>query len=175
MKKNIKYACFLTSIIFILSSCNNKKIKDNGNDDKSSKILLTEKPIGQSGYVLSIPADYSIKTSDGPYYTVYYFSPTDTTIINKLRGGLYFGSETHEFEAGNDSCKTETLKGKILDNTQDWTVYNCQEDYFIQTITVNKKGEEWKQNVHAFAHAKNKNELKTILEIYSTLKKKRQY
>jgi len=172
MKEILKYTFFLTSIIFIQSSCNNNATEDNSNDDKSSKIVLTEKPIGESGYVLSIPADYSITTSNGLDFSVYYFSPTDTTVINKLSGGLYFGNFPHEFEADNDSCKTETLKGKILDNTQNWTVYNCQEDYSIQTIAENKKGEGWNQQVHASGHAKNKDELQTILEIYSTLKKK---
>jgi hypothetical protein len=162
----------LTSIIFIQTSCNNNATKDNSNAEKISKIILTEKPIGESGYVISIPADYSITTSKGPDFSVYYFSPTDTTAKDKLSGGLYFGNFPNEFEADSDSCKAETLKGKILDNIQDWTVYNCKEDYTIQTITDNKKGEGWNQRVHAFGHAISKDELKTILDIYSTLKKK---
>ena len=172
MKEILKYVLFLISITFIQTSCSKNATKDNGNAHKISKIILTEKPIGESGYVISIPADYSITTSNGPDFSVYYFSTTDTTAKNKLSGGFYFGNFPHEFEADNDSCKTETLKGKILDNIQDWTVYNCNEDYSIQTIAVNKKGEGWNQRVHAFGHAKSKNELKTILDIYSTFKKK---
>lgn len=172
MKENLTYIFYLTLIISIQSSCTYNETKDNSNNAKVSNIALTEKPIGESGYVLSIPNDYSITTSNGPDFSVYYFSPTDTTAINKLSGGLYFGNYPSKFEADNDSCKTETLEGKILDNSQNWTVYNCQEDYSIQTIVENKKGEGWNQKVHAFGHAKNKDELQIILEIYSTLKKK---
>lgn len=172
MKEILKYSFFLISIIFIQSSCNNNATKDNTNTEKTSKIILTEQPIGESGYVLSIPAEYTISTTNGADFSVYYFSPTDTTVINKLSGGIYFGNFPNEFERDNDSCKTEILKGKILDIMQDWTVYNCQEDYSIQTIVENNKREEWNQRVHAFGHAKSKEELQTILEIYSTLKKK---
>jgi hypothetical protein len=172
MKDILKYAFCLTWIIFIQTSCNNNTTKGNGNTDTRSIVNLIEKPIGESGYVISIPADYSITTSNGPDFSVYYFSPTDSTVKDKLSGGLYFGNFPHEFEANNDSCKTETLKGKILDNMQEWTVYNCQGDFSVQTIVDNKNGEGWNQRVHTFGHAKSKDELQTILDIYSTLKKK---
>ena len=172
MKENLNHIFLLTLIISIQSSCTFNANKDKSNDVKNSNIALTEKPIGESGYVLSIPADYSVTTTNGPDFSVYYFSPKDTTVTNKLTGGIYFGNHPSKFEADNDSCKIETVKGKILDNTQDWTVYNCQEDYSIQTIAENKNGEGWNQMVHAFGHAKNKDELQLILEIYSTLKKK---
>lgn len=172
MKEILKYAFCLTWIFLIQTSCNNNTTKDSSNTDKISKVSLIEKPIGESGYVISVPADYSITTSNGPDFSVYYFSPTDTTVKDKLSGGLYFGNFPHEFEADNDSCRTETLKGKILDTTQEWTVYNCQGDFSIQTIAENKKGEGWNQRIHAFGHARSNDELQTILDIYSTLKKK---
>ncbi|QQR55565.1 hypothetical protein IPG41_03355 [Candidatus Peregrinibacteria bacterium] len=172
MKEILKYTFCLTLIFLIQTSCNNNTTQDSGNTDKVSKVSLIEKPIGESGYVLSIPADYSITTSDGPDFSVYYFSSTDTTIKNKLSGGLYFGNHPSEFEADNANCKTETLTGKILDNMQAWTVYNCQSDFSIQTIVDNNKGEGWNQKVHAFGHAKSNDDLQTILEIYSTLRKK---
>lgn len=172
MKEILKYAFCLTLIILTQTSCNNNRTKDNSSTDKNSKVNLIEKSIGNSGYVISIPADYSITTSNGADFSVYYFSPTDTTVKNKLSGGLYFGNYPHELEPDNDSCKTETLKGKFLDTTQEWTVYNCQGDFSIQTIADNKKGEGWNQQIHAFGYAKHSNELQIILDIYSTLKKK---
>lgn len=172
MKEIIKFTFCLTCIITIQTSCNNNSTKDNSSIENKTKITLTEKPIGESGYFISVPSDYSISTSNGPDFSVYYFSPTDTTVKDKLSGGLYFGNFPHEFEADNDSCKTETLKGKILDNIQEWTVYNCQGDFSIQTIADNKKGEGWNQRIHAFGHAKSNDELQTIVDIYSTLRKK---
>lgn len=172
MKEVLKYAFCLTLITLIQTSCNNNRTKANSNTDKINKVNLIEKPLGKSGYVISVPADYSITSSDEPDFSVYYFSPTDTTVKNKLSGGLYFENYPHKFEPDNDSCKTETLKGKILDTIQEWTVYNCQGDFSIQTIADNKKGEGWNQQIHAFGHAKNSNELQIILDIYSTLKKK---
>lgn len=171
MKEILKFAFLLSVTIFMLASCNNNAAKDNNIADKVSKVTLTEKQIGESGFYISIPADYSITTSNGPDFSVYYFSPTDTTVKNKLSGGLYFGNFPHEFEADNVSCKIETLKGNILDRLQDWTVYNCQGDYSIQTIADNKKSEGWNQRIHAFGQAYNKDDLHTILGIYSTLRK----
>jgi len=172
MKEILKYVFCLTWIISIQTSCNNNSPKDNSGAENRVKITLTEKPIGESGYFISVPSDYSITTSNGPDFSVYYFSPTDTTVTDKLSGGLYFGNFPHEFEADNDSCKTEVLKGKIFDNMQEWTVYNCEGDFSIQTIAENKKGEGWNQRIHAFGHAKSNDELLTILDIYSTLRKK---
>jgi hypothetical protein len=172
MKVILKYAFCLSSITFIQTSCNNRSTKYTSNSEKIRKIVLTEKPIGESGYVISIPADYSITTSDGTDFLVYYFSPNDTTAKDKLSGGLYFGNFPSQFEADDESCKTETLKGKILDNNQNWTVHNCKEVFSIQTIAVNEQGGEWNQRVHAFGQAKSKDELQTILDIFSTLKKR---
>jgi len=171
MKEILKYAFCLTCIIFH-TSCNNNATNDNSNTDKNGKVTLIEKPIGESGYVISVPADYSITTSNGPDFSVYYFSPTETTVKDKLSGGLYFGNFPHEFEADNNSCKSETLKGKILDNMQKWTVYNCEGNFSIQAIADNKKGEGWNQRIHAFGHAKSSDDLQTILDIYATLRKK---
>src|SRR5690348_14914382 len=106
MRAILKYMFCLTSIVLILSSCNNDTSKDKRNTGNIGKIKLTEKPIGESGFVISIPFDYSITTSNGPDFSVYYFSPTDTTVKDKLSGGLYFGNFPHEFEPDNDSCKT---------------------------------------------------------------------
>ncbi|MBC6490712.1 hypothetical protein ACFSQD_16885 [Flavihumibacter stibioxidans] len=172
MKKNFRILSCLTLIFLIQTSCNNNATKDNSHANNGSNIKLTEKPVGESGYVISVPIDYSITTSNGPDFSVYYFSPTDTTVKGKLSGGLYFGNFPHEFDADNDSCKTETLMGKILNTLQEWMVFNCQEEYSIQTIADNKKGEGWNQRIHAFGHSKSRDELQTILDIYSTLRKK---
>jgi hypothetical protein len=53
---------------------------------------LTEKQIGDLNYTISIPRDYSIKENQGPDFSVFHFSPTDTTVKNKFSGGIYFGN-----------------------------------------------------------------------------------
>jgi hypothetical protein len=161
-------------MILIAVSCKDSgdKTSDQSKDDLEVKIPLIEKQIGDSGYSMSIPMNYSIKTHDGPDFSVYYFSPTDTTINNKLTGGLYLGNSPGLFNAENDSCKIEMFKGKVLNQQQNWTVYNCQKNYSIQTIVKNKEGEEWNQTVHVFGKAKSKDELQVILKIFSTLKKR---
>ena len=171
MKKKLKFTFCLSTLIVMLMSCSNDAA-ENKEVHSTKKVALIEKQIGDSDFYISVPGDYSITTSNGPDFSVYYFSPADTSVKGKLTGGLYFGNFPHEFEADNDSCKIEKLKGKILNNIQDWTVFNCQEDYSIQTITGNEKVEGWNQRIHAFGNAKNKDDLQLILDIYSTLRKK---
>ena len=172
MKNILKYIVCLAWIWLLHSSCNNNASQNKNTTDTLGRVKLFEKSIGESGFVVSVPAEYSITTSNGPDFSVYYISPIDTAIKGQLTCGLYFGNFPHEFEADNDSCKVETLKGQMLDSMQTWKVYNCHGDFSVQTITAGQKGEGWNFKVHAFGHAKRREDLKTILEIFSTLKKK---
>jgi hypothetical protein len=168
-----KLAGYFIVTIQLLCSCNNSDHTVHKKIDSTFKSSLIEKHIGTSNFYISLPHDYSIKIKDGPDFSVYYFAPTDTTVDAKFSGGLYFGSFPSEFDAQNDSCKTATIKGKILDNIADWTVYNCTGDYALQTIIDSKSGEEWNERIHAFGHAKSEAELNKILDIYSTLRQKK--
>lgn len=174
MKESLKGILVLILTVFVLTACGSNSTNVKVNSDKTNKVALVEKQIEESGYVISIPADYSIVGSDGPDFSVYYFSPTDTTLSDKLSAGLYFGNFPNAFEADSDNCKMEKLKGEILDTLSDWTVYNCQGNYSIQTIIDNKKNEGWNQKIHAFGYARSRDELEVILEIFSTLEKKKQ-
>lgn len=98
MKELKKYALCLTLLLFVISSCNNKQSNEKNTAQKNSKLELVEKPIDNTGFLISIPSDYSIKTSNGPDFSVYYFSPADTSKRNKLSGGLYFGNFPNKFE-----------------------------------------------------------------------------
>lgn len=163
------------ALISLVISCNNSTPPDAITPKTEvivkTKTPLTEKQIGESNYFISIPTGYSITASDGPDFSVYYFSPTDTTLRNKLNGGLYFGNFPHEFRPANDSCKREYRKGKILGEIRDWTVYNCDGNYSIQAITDSKSGQDWNQKIHVFGHGKSYRDLDVILEIYETLRK----
>jgi len=150
--------------------------KNKGDKVKTTdtfKSGLVERQVAKSDFYISIPADYSIKETNGPDFSVYYFSPTDTTIKGNFAGGLYFGNFPSEFEKDNDSCKTTTLKSTILNTNADWTVYNCSNNYTLQTIIDSKSGEDWNEKIHAFGHAKSEDNLHKVLDIYSTLKQKK--
>jgi hypothetical protein len=157
-----------TSILLtlLLFSC-----KAQTNDTFKNK--LNEKRIGKSNYYISIPSNYKLKLANGIDFSVYYFSPIDTTHEAKFSGGLYFGNFPNEFEPDNDSCKTTTIQSKILDSVADWTVYKCGGKYSLQTIIDSKSGEDWNEKIHAFGGATSEEGIRNVLGIYTTLKKKK--
>jgi hypothetical protein len=161
---------FILLITFQFIGCNTTQ-KDNPGA-KTFRDSLEIKQIGKSNYFISIPHGYSITSKDGVDFSVYYFSPIDTSLKNRLAGGLYFGNFPHEFDKKNDNCKTEIAKGEILNITQNWTVYNCNETYSIQTIISSNSNEGWNQKIHAFGIGYNRNDLNKLLDVFSTLKKK---
>jgi hypothetical protein len=167
-----KMTTHLLLTVLLLMSCNSssKKNVDNNQIDKGFGNSLTEKQIGKSNFYISLPTDYAIKTHNGPDFSVYYFSPKDTSVKPSFSGGIYFGNFPHEFEPKNDSCKTSTVKGVILHSSQDWTVYNCNEDFTVQTIVESKSGEGWNERIHVFGTAVSREEMQKLLDIYVTLK-----
>lgn len=167
MHNSIKVKCLLTSLgMLLLFSCASQT-------NNAFRKTLIEKRIGTTNYFISIPKDYSVTQSDGIDFTVYYFSPIDTTIKAKFSGGLYLGNYPGEFEMENDSCKIENLKSKILDSLVDWKAYICNGIYSVQTITESKSGEDWNRLMHAFGTGVSRDEMNKILAIYSTLRHKR--
>lgn len=79
--------------IYILSGCGesrNKQINDNAIDSTFIK-SLTEKRVGETEYYISLPPNFSIRETEGPDFSVYYFYLTDTTLKPNFGGGLYFG------------------------------------------------------------------------------------
>ena len=148
--------------------------KNSPNDFKLSvlsNISLTEKKIGKSNYYISLPNDYVITEKNGEDFSVFHFEPTDTTEKNKLTFGFYFGNFPHEFDTANDSCQLEIIEGEILGNSTDWKIFNCHENYSVQTIAENKDGESWNQKIHAFGNFKNRTDLDIVLNIFGTLRK----
>lgn len=117
---------FLWTFLFITGcgATDNKKT-DNVSVDSTFVKGLVETQIGKSDYYISIPKEYSINETEGPDFSTYYFSPTDTTSKANFLGGFYFGNHPGKFDPDNDSCKTENFKSKILNDNADWTIYNC--------------------------------------------------
>jgi hypothetical protein len=165
---------FLWIFLFITGcgGTGNKKT-DNVSVDSTFVKGLVEKQIGKSDYYISIPKEYSMNETEGPDFSTYYFSPTDTTIKANFLGGFYFGNHPGKFDPDNDSCKIEKFKSKILNDNADWTIYNCNGEFSIQTIIDSKSGEEWNELIHAFGSAKSSAELSKVLEVFRTMKKKK--
>ncbi len=163
----------LTAFLFAGCEQNSNKKSDNGLTDNSYIKELVERQIGESNYYISIPTDYTIEEIDGPDFSVYYFYPTDTTIVANFSGGFYFGNHPSQFPPDSDSCKTDNSKSKILDENADWTIYNCNDKYAIQTIIDNKSSEGWNERIHAFGRANSTKDLNKLLTIFTTMKKKK--
>jgi hypothetical protein len=160
--------------LLLLPSCSNPDANQTASviDENNFSGSLTEKQIGTGNYYIAIPTDYVIRETEGPDFFVYYIAPADTNAKRNFYGGIYFGNHPNNFEADNDSCKNESLTGQLLGDKVEWTTYNCQGDYTIQTIIDNKSGEEWNGKIHAFGGAVSKNELSKVLAIFATLKRK---
>ena len=104
MKKHKQLTYIFFIILFLLTSCSgtyHKKAKGISIEDKFIT-ELKENQIGRSDYYISIPANYSIKETIGPDFSVYYFFPKDTNIKATFSGGLYFGNHPNKFEPDND-------------------------------------------------------------------------
>lgn len=133
---------------------------------------LEERQLGRSIFFISIPPDYTIDVTEGEDFKVYYFSPVDTTVEASFNGGIYFGNHPSGFSKDYDSCKTENSKSKILYQDADWTIYNCNGRYSVQTVIDNYKSQGWDNSIHAFGHAKSKADLIKLMTVFKTLKRK---
>lgn len=169
----MKHTFLPVLLVIFLLSCNNSDPKSGvaENHDPFSQ-SLSETQIGKGNFYISIPADYFIRETEGPDFFVYYIAPKDTTIRPSYYGGIYFGNHPNNFEADNTGCKTESIDGNLFGNPIKWTSINCEGDYTIQTIADNKGHDDWNEKIHLFGGAESKEELKKVLAIFETLKKK---
>ena len=165
--------CLITFVS--ITSCINTNTLKNDNIDKSIpfKDSLSEKQIDKTNYYISLPKEYIIEEKDGVDFSVYYFSPKDTSVKATFRGGMYFGNFPGEFEPESDSCKISYIRSKILEENLKWTIYNCNNTYKVQTITDSKSGESWNEKIHAFGNANSEADMKKLLFIFSTLNQKK--
>ena len=173
--KSIKVVAICLTILVLINSCNNTNTLKNDNIKQNIAFenSLTELQIGKSNYYISLPLNYIIEEKEGIDFSVYYFVPKDTTLKASFKGGMYFGNFPSEFAPENDSCKTSQIKNKLLEEYREWTVYNCNGKYEIQTITDSKSGEDWNEKIHAFGSANSESDMKKLLIIYTTLKQKK--
>lgn len=174
MNRNINFRISFFSLVLILMTFGCK-------DDKKAKIVvedpylkeLKETQIGDIDFYISIPKGYTIKENRGPDFSVYYFFPKDTTKTEALTGGMYFGNHPSQIEKSIDSCKTTKIKSSILNKDAEWTSIECKSRFSTQTIVESGSTEGWNNYVHAFANSSSEADLKKVLKIFKTLKKKK--
>ncbi|MFY9311036.1 MAG: hypothetical protein WAQ28_18480 [Bacteroidia bacterium] len=165
-------------LFFVLASCSDS-MKDaqtadtETQTDSTTRILLTEVPVGKSNYLISIPENYVLTENEGPDFYVYYINPSDSTDTLSFTAGMYFGNHPSKFKPLNDSCITDVMNGIILESNTDWTVYNCKGSYSAQTIADSKSDEGWNALVHAFGNGRSEADVHQVIDIFATLRKKK--
>jgi hypothetical protein len=162
--KKLSLPLFIT-FAFVLSCTNNNKEKSNDPFISS----LSESSLGNTGYKVSIPKDYTIRQKGGEDFMVYYITTNDSTIKAAFSAGMYFGDAPTEFSTPADSCNISTSNYKILGKDQSWKQYNCSDSlFFVQTIIDNKNKQGSK--IHAFGRGTSRENLKKVMDIFSTMK-----
>jgi hypothetical protein len=171
LKKPEKYKWLM--LIFFQIACNNSndKMSPDQGAKENYKSKLSEARIPKTDFTISLPPDYTISETPGEDFSVYYFTHTDTTLENALRGGIYFGNFPKEFDA-DEGCSTLTQTSKLLKRDTEWTIHKCNERYVIQAITETNSGEGWNERTHAFGTGFSETDVQNLLDIFSTLTKK---
>jgi len=162
-----KLSSLILFMILILSYSCNPKI------DREYIKSLHSTPVPHSQFVISIPDNYSIVESQGPDFNVYYLQPADTTNKMLFSAGIYLGNNPSSFGKLKTGCTQEKRKGEVLETKNEWTVYNCSGQFFLETIVENKYHQGGDDFIHVFGNAPNEKDADHIIAIFSTLIKKK--
>jgi hypothetical protein len=154
-------------MILILSYSCHSKI------DREYVKSLHPTPIPHSQFEISIPGNYSLVESQGPDFNVYYLQPTDTADKKLFSAGIYLGNNPSAFGKSKTGCKQEKRKAEVLETENEWTVYDCNGQYFVETIVENKYHQGGDDFIHVFGNATLEKDIDHILAICSTLIKKK--
>ena len=159
--------CFF--ILIFCVACNNQTkstIEEQPVKDAFIESLI-EKQILENQYAISIPPDYYIDTLDAADFVVYYIQPIDTS-ISTLAAGIYFGNHPSCFNYGTDSSKITTIEREILRQNAEWTVYNRDTVFSVQTLIETPNAEYWRDYIHAFGVARTESDLDKLFKVFST-------
>ena len=131
---------------------------------------LIERPLGESGYFVSLPSTYALKSTDAEDFVVYYFAPADTTVRTHFTGGVYFGGHPQ----GPDSaagCQVRRVPTTLLGRPATWTVQRCATGYTLHAVFDSQSGQGWNSLINTFGEAKSAAELRQLLAIFATLRR----
>ena len=102
---------------------------------------------------------------------MFYFYPEETTDLESFYGGLYIGFNPNKFYI-NKNGKTKNTTSKLLGEEIEWTIFEYEDEVFIQTITSIKGKDGWKIMIHAFGTAQKNEDLEKFLLVLGTLDEK---
>ncbi len=158
----------LLGVILVLASCKQKN-QTPGPDNAFVK-TLKEQAVGNSGFLVSLPENYSVRQKGGADFKVYYFAPADSTLTALFTAGIYLGNFPTEFSPASDSCKTATTREKLLGKNAEWKIFSCDSSFFVQAIVDNKYSEGWNSKLHAFGKGSVAADKEKVFTILSTLR-----
>ena len=145
---------------------------------------LVRQRLGNTKFYISIPSDFEINRKEGLDFTVYYFNLTDTISKGGFSFGLYFGSHPSSYKKACEECDVKTIEAKLLNKPCEWTIYSCDDSYYIETV-IKKNDSDYveldedvhgegtillisENLIHAFGYANKTNDIDLILKIFST-------
>lgn len=131
------------------------------------KTLLVPHKVEGTHFTVGLPADYTLNKNDGIDFSVFYFSPADTTRINAFAGGFYFGG--HPNNSDEQRCKTTTISKHLFGKPVDWTVDDCDTTFHAEVIMDNPFGSGWDSKIHAFGWARSRVGLDSVFSIFASL------
>jgi hypothetical protein len=120
-----------------------------------------------------MPRNYSVAESRGEDFSVFYFSPVDSSSRIEYVGGIYFGNHPSISELEVDTCKVTEMSGRIVNANVEWIIRACFGEFHIETMCESKSRENWNKYIHAFGRSVSKEGLDTLMYIFSTLRNSR--
>lgn len=133
---------------------------------------LVEQPLGKTGFYLSLPPGFALKTTNAADFLVYYFAPADTTVRADFMGGLYLGNQPQGDEADSVAgCRTRRAVTTLLGHPATFSIRRCATGYTISSVFDSRSGRTWDGQANAFGEAKSAAGLRRLLAIFATLRR----
>ncbi|MBF9220455.1 hypothetical protein [Hymenobacter ruricola] len=131
---------------------------------------LVEQALGDSGYFVTLPGTYKLRSTDAADFLVYYFAPADTTVRTSFTGGLYFGGHPQEASETGPGCQLRRVPTTLLGRPATWRVQRCATGYTVSAVFDSHSGQGWNPLINAFGEAKSAAELRQLLAIFASLR-----
>ncbi|MBO2008801.1 hypothetical protein [Hymenobacter negativus] len=134
---------------------------------------LVEQALGNSGFFVSLPSTYRLRSTDAADFLVYYFAPADTTVRTQFTGGLYLGGHPQGMDSTAAGCQMRRVATTLLGRPATWQVQRCATGYTLNAVFDSHSGQGWSPLINAFGEAKSAAELRQLLAIFATLRQQR--
>ena len=131
---------------------------------------LVEQALGNSGFFVSLPRTYTLKSTDAADFLVYYFAPADTTVKTSFTGGLYLGGHPQGEGPAAAGCQVRRVPTTLLGRPATWRIQRCTTGYTLNAVFESHSDQGWSPLINAFGEAKSAAELRQLLAIFATLR-----